>query len=285
MRSSEEIKNIIINKANSDDRIRAVLLNGSRANTKVTPDKFQDFDIVFMVTELNSFIADHSWTNIFGDKLIFQLPNEMSFGNEKETCSFTYLMLFKDGNRIDLTLFPLEKLKTNFSKDSLTIVWVDKGNLFTGIAPSDDSDYIIKTPSEKEFADTCNEFWWVSTYVAKGLLRNEIVYAKEMYETVVRKMFLKMVEWYIGTETDFTVSTGSHGKFIEKYLAVDLYQKILSTYSDYRVKNTWNSLFMMIDLFGQLSLIIADRLGFQYNTDEEINVKLYLRQCYEQTGL
>ena len=74
MRSETEIKNLILDFAKSDNRIRAVLLNGSRANPNIKPDRLQDFDIVFIVENLESFTIDHSWTNIFGEKIIFQLP-------------------------------------------------------------------------------------------------------------------------------------------------------------------------------------------------------------------
>jgi aminoglycoside 6-adenylyltransferase len=111
MRSSEEVKKIILEIAEKDGRIRAVLLNGSRANSKITPDKFQDFDIVYIVTEIESFLSDHSWIKIFGEILIMQLPDEMIICNEKKRASFAYLMLFKDGNRIDLTLLPKKLIK------------------------------------------------------------------------------------------------------------------------------------------------------------------------------
>jgi aminoglycoside 6-adenylyltransferase len=280
MRSNDEIQKLIIDKAISDNRIRAVLLNGSRANNKIQPDKYQDFDIVYIVTELSSFISDHGWTAYFGEKLIFQLPNEMSFGNEKQSPSFTYLMLFKDGNRIDLTLFPVTRFKTEFTRDRLTIVWLDKDKMFSDIPPPDDKDYLIKKPTQQEFRDTCNEFWWVSTYVSKGLLRHEIVYAKDVFETIVRKMFFKIVEWYIGAETDFSISLGNRSKFIEKYLQPALYEKMLATYPDHQLENIWSSLFAMTELFSQLSLIVANRLSFQYNQEEEENVKLYLRQTF-----
>ena len=110
-----------------------VLLNGSRANPNIKTDKYQDFDIVYIVTDIDHFTCDHGWTNIFGEKIITQLPDEMPIGNNENKTGFTYLMLFTDGNRIDLTIFPLEKIKTHFRLDSLTMVWLDKDKLFTDI--------------------------------------------------------------------------------------------------------------------------------------------------------
>ncbi|HGC6642695.1 TPA: aminoglycoside 6-adenylyltransferase, partial [Streptococcus agalactiae] len=48
MRDEQEIYNLVLNIANRDKRIEAVLLNGSRANPNVPKDDFQDYDIVFV---------------------------------------------------------------------------------------------------------------------------------------------------------------------------------------------------------------------------------------------
>ncbi len=283
MRSSNEIKKLVLDFATADERVRTVLLNGSRANSKIVPDKYQDFDIVFIVNDLAGFISDHSWTSIFGEQLIHQLPDEIDLGyeEEKNKTSFHCLMLFHDGNRIDLTLFPVENMNS-FHLDSLTIVWLDKDNLFSHIAEPNDADYLIKKPTEKEFLYTCNEFWWVSTYVVKGLVRREITYSKEMLERVVRPMFMKILEWYIGINTDFSVSFGKSGKFMKKYLSETLYKKILNTYADHHLKNNWKALFIMMKLFGQLASAIADDLSFHYKTDEENKVKKYITQLYKE---
>jgi aminoglycoside 6-adenylyltransferase len=283
MRSASEIQKLIIDFAKSDDRVRTVLLNGSRANPNIRPDKFQDFDIVFFVDNMESFICDHSWTNVFGEKLICQLPDEMNFGNNKAlnaTNGFHYLMLFTDENRIDLTLYPIGKLKTDFQLDSLTIVWLDKDKALTNVPNPTDTDYLIRRPTEEVFLATCNEFWWVSTYVAKGLLRNEITYAKEMLETIVRPMFMRVIEWQIGTETDFSKSPGKGGRVMKHYLPGSLYDRILETYADQTIENNWKSFFIMTKLFSEFATKVANKLNFQYNLKEEQNTLGYLKASY-----
>ena len=285
MRAETEIKNLIVDFGTKDDRVRAILLNGSRANPNAKQDKFQDFDIVFLVRQIRSFTNDHLWTGILGKKLIWQLPDAMRFITQGESVGFGYLMLFDDGVRIDLTLFPLEKYETNFKLDSLTTVWLDKDSLFTNTPPSNDIDYHIQRPSEQEFFETCNEFWWVATYVAKGLARHEITYAKKMLETVVRPMFMKLIEWKIGIENDFSVSVGYGGKFISKYLDKDCYSKILDTYADADVEANWQALFIMTDLFKQFSTEVSAELKFKQNKEEQENSMRYLGDVYrEQAG-
>ncbi len=283
MRTSEEVKKLIIEVATNDKRIRAVLLNGSRANSKISPDMYQDFDVVYVVDSIENFISDKSWTDIFGDKLIWQLPDEMVVGERKpeNTGRFSLLMLFTDGNRIDLTLLPKREITKDYKPDSLTIVWLDKDNLFPNNGLPNDSDYLVKEPTEKEFLDTCNEFWWVCTYVAKGLARNEIIYSKEILETVVRPMFMNVIEWQIGIETNFSVSTGKR-RFLKSLLPSDLYNGILETYSDHALENNWKALFMMTDIFRKLARAVAEKLNFRYITSEEENVIAYLNRLYNE---
>lgn len=285
MRSESEIKNLIINKAVSDQRIRAVLLNGSRVNSNVLADPFQDFDIVYVVTDLHSFICDHSWTNFFGEKIIEQLPSAMDLYKEAAEIqpeSFSYLMLFTDGNRIDLTLYPFQNMAT-YRPESLTIVLLDKDGIFGKLPPASDKDYHIKPPTQKEFTEVCNEFWWVSTYVAKGLARNEIFYAKECLESIVRPMFMKMMAWYAGIQTNFSVSDGKGGKFLNKYLSEQLYNKMLCTYAGDDLEDNWKSLFVMTEIFGDIAKEVVFNLCLDYNLSEETNVNGYLRNVYSST--
>jgi aminoglycoside 6-adenylyltransferase len=284
MRSESEIMNMIIKTAVADNSVRAVLLNGSRVSSKVKKDRYQDFDVVFMVHDINSFIDDPRWIDIFGEILIMQTPDVMLLGKKdlNKRISFTYLMLFKDGNRIDLTLFPADKIKTDYQVDSLTGVLLDKDGLFTDMPPANDRGYLIKKPSAKEFSDHCNEFWWVSTYVSKGLARKEITYAKAMMDGPVRKMFMKMLEWYIGIKTNFLVSFGKDGRFIKDCVSGELYRQILKTYSDAEIGNMWNSLLLMTDLFKKFSGKVKTEFDFQ-NESEGDEVIAYLKKIRKES--
>ena len=281
MKSEAEIRKLIIDVATNNDRIRAVLMNGSRANPNIPRDKYQDFDVVFIVKNFKDFTSDHSWVNVFGEIIIRQLPDEMIFGT-RDPDGFGYLMILEDGNRIDLTLYPIEKVIKNYWPDSLTVCLLDKDNQFVSLPLPNGSDYFIKRPSPKEFGDVCNEFWWVSTYVAKGLLRNEITYAKEMLETVVRPMFMKMIEWETGIDNQFSVSFGKAGRFMHKYISEDYYKRVLQTYSDADVENNWKALFNMMNIFEQGSNKVATKLNFQIDQKEQKYAIRYTKQLYEE---
>ena len=160
MRTEQEMFDLILNFARQDERIRVVTMNGSRANPNVQPDKYQDFDIVYVVTEMESFLADDGWLDIFGKRIIMQKPDTMQLIPPEEGNSFVYLMLFEDGNRIDLTLFPLENLNPYLQSDRMCVLLLDKDGRVPELPPSTEVDYWLKQPSYQFFSDCCNEFWY-----------------------------------------------------------------------------------------------------------------------------
>lgn len=284
MHIQESIYHKIFQIAENDDRIRAVLLNGSRANPNIEPDKYQDYDLLLVVSDFETFIEDKSWILQFGKPILQQLPDEMLLGSDADTkrVTFTIMTFFEEGYRIDLTFFPVEKIETDYLHDSLTVVWVDKDGLFTAFPKASDKDYYVLKPDQRAFQELCNEFWWTITNVAKGLKRGEIIYAKDMMENVVRPVFSQMIYWKIGLENDFQISVGKSGKFISKVTSDTLYAKILKTYSDADIKSNWNALFLMVSIFESIQIQLAQSMHFYLNADESANSKRYIENLYKE---
>ena len=276
------IQNKILDLASNDSRIRAVLLNGSRANPQVKADVYQDFDLVWVVDDMDTFLNNRSWLFVLGTPLVQQLPDEMELGKDEsiEKVSFTFLIIFNEGYRLDITLFPKAKMATHFQSDSLTVVWLDKDDLFQDIAPTSDKDYHVQLPTQRQFSEVSNEFWWCMTNVAKGLKRGEITYAKEMLETVVRPVFMEMVAWNIGVQYHFSVSVGKSGKFMRHYLKDSHYQKLLQTYSDSSLIQNWQALFVMMDFFLEQQQEVAHALNLYHNKEEAKGVRHFVDTIY-----
>lgn len=275
----------ILTLAKQDERIRAVILNGSRANSLVAPDEYQDYDVLFMVSDIESIKKDNTIYKTFGQPAIQQLPDDMLLGSEKGVTpiSYTYLMIYENGSRLDLTLYPIDKLD-EYKRDSLSIVWLDKDDLFKDMPKASDIDYHVQRPTQREFTEVCNEFWWCATNVAKGLVREERVYAKDMMETVVRPMFLQLLEWKVGSEHNFSVSIGKSGKYIKQYLSTKAYNKVLRTYSNANVQNTWEAFNTMTTYFYELQLKLGKRLALDVNTKEAENTLKYIDRIYSSIG-
>jgi aminoglycoside 6-adenylyltransferase len=276
MRSEQEILEIILNTARDDERIRAVMINGSRVNPDAKRDIFQDFDVVYFVTDLDSFTSDHSWIERFGELMILQMPEAMDDPPPTNDGHFAYLMQFTDGNRIDLTLFSLTQLP-EFQKESLSAILLDKDDIFEPFPPPSDSDYLPKPPTAKAFFDCCNEFWWVSPYIAKGLWREEIIYAKYMLDNAVREQLMKMLTWHVGIKTEFKSGPGKLGKHLKQQLEPVHWEMLEKTYSDANYDRTWEALHTMCDLFRIMATGVGQHFDFEYPHDDDSKVSAHLK--------
>lgn len=276
MRSEQEMFKLIVDTAEQDERIRAVILNGSRANPNAPADPFQDFDIVYVVTDLEAFRHNLAWIQRFGELMILQLPDEMREPPAGSEGAFTFLMQFMDGNRIDLRIYPLARLP-ELEKDSLSRLLLDKDGVIGPLASASEGDYLPDPPTAKAFADCCNEFWWVCPYVAKGLWREEIIYARSMLDQVVREQLMQMLTWYIGVKTGFSKNPGKLGKYFQQYLEPDLWDRLLKTYAEADDAHTWEALHRMCDLFRLTGRQVAEHFGFDYPDLEDDRVQAHLK--------
>jgi aminoglycoside 6-adenylyltransferase len=276
MRSEREMMDLIMGTAQADERIRAVILNGSRANANVKRDIFQDYDIVYVVTEMAPFVHNLAWVERFGEIMVMQLPNEMGEDRDRPSVSDTYLMQFIDGNRIDLTIFPLAHL-SDMARDSLSVLLLDKDGVIEPFSPPHEGDYLPQPPTALQFFDRCNEFWWVSPYVAKALWRDEILYAKQLLDGTLREQLMACLVWYVGIKTGFAVNTGKAGKHFQRYLEPAQWALLLRSYSAADPGQTWDALLAMGQLFREVGAAIEHVYGYEYPYGDDERVTAYLR--------
>ncbi|MCP1223181.1 aminoglycoside 6-adenylyltransferase [Sebaldella sp. S0638] len=283
MRSEKEMFDLILKTADNDSRIRAVYMNGSRTNPSIKKDIFQDYDIVYVVTEIKTFLDDENWIDIFGERLYMQLPEAMDNALGKNTdldnC-YGWLIQLADGNRIDLHLQTESFAKKEILKDKLCIILMDKDKLLPDIPPASDIDYHVKKPAQIEFSACCNEFWWIFNNVGKGLWRDEITYATDMINFYIRPELVKMLSWYIGIKTDFSCSVGKSGKYMSSYLEKDIWDRFLKTYSAADIESLWNSVFITADLFDEIAVESAHSLNYTYDTNEARNSRTFLLHTF-----
>ncbi|REE80219.1 aminoglycoside 6-adenylyltransferase [Paenibacillus taihuensis] len=265
MRTEQEMMNLLIGFAAADDRIRLVTLEGSRTNRNIPRDDFQDYDISYFVTDMESFKADDAWLYAFGKRIMMQKPEDMELFPPELGNWFSYLMLFEDGTKVDLTLIPLEEVEEYFEKsDGLVQLLLDKDSRVKDESTASDRQYWIKKPTAREFDDCCNEFWMVSTYVVKGLARREILFAIDHLHQIARPNLLRMMAWSIGEERGYTFSIGKNYKFIDRYLPEEDWDKLLSTFSQNGYPEMWQSLFTCYQLFRKYAKAVSDSFGYSY---------------------
>ena len=261
MRTEVEMLNLIL-QTSKTLQVKAVAMSGSRTNQKVQIDEFQDYDVVYLVENFEELISDLSWLDQFGKPVIEQ---EVTLGHRR-----LYLMLFEDGNRIDLTLCPQEHMQEWVDSEAGFTVLEDKKGLFESYSPNPQR-YWRSPATETDFKNSCNEFWWVSAYVVKGIHRNHLVYATDHLYGICQQELLKLLAWQVAADKG-TVDVGKNYKYLFQYLPAEK-EKDFSNLLDFSsLEKIIQSLFATMQLFHQEAHSLAHKMGFDY--DKEVAEKM-----------
>ena len=256
MRTDQEILGLILETAKKL-QVDAVALSGSRTDTKAPKDEFQDYDLVYVVDNLDNLTKDISWLDQFGARIIEQ---HNILGNRR-----LYLMLFEDGNRIDLTLCPKEHIQEWVDSEAGFTVLVDEKSLFESYSPSPQR-FWTSPASETDFEKTCNEFWWVSAYVVKGICRKQIIYATDHLYSICQQELLKVLAWQVARDRE-VVDIGKNYKYLFNYLPAEKEKEFSNLLDFSSLEKITQSLFATMQLFHQEAQYLAQKMGFKYKKE------------------
>ena len=261
MRAETEILDLILQTAKTI-QVEAVAMSGSRTNPKTLKDEFQDYDVVYLVENFEELISDLSWIDQFGKCLIEQ--------HVLLDRRHLYLMLFEDGNRIDLTLCPKEHIKEWVESEADYTVLKDEKGLFESYT-TNPQRYWITPATETDFEKACNEFWWVSAYVVKGICRNQLIYATDHLYGICQQELLKVLAWQVASDRG-AVDIGKNCKYLFNYLPTEKEKEFSSLLDFASLDKIIQSLFATMQLFHQEAQSLAQKMGFDY--DKEVAEKM-----------
>jgi aminoglycoside 6-adenylyltransferase len=273
MRKEKEVIKQILDFAYSEDCVRAVMLNGSRLNSNVPEDIMQDYDVVFFITDIEaaSFKINRNWINTFGELVIMQQ-------NDFEDGAYIFLMQFKDGVRIDLSFKDIKKIEELVKEDTLSKIILDKDNINLELPSPNDSIHYVQKPPRKEFDKTLNEAWWIQTYVAKAIWRDELPLAKYMFDVILIDCIRKLLSWHIGVVYNWNINVGKCGKWLKHFLSEEIYNEFICLYPTVDYEEMWKSLFESGKFIQKIGKDLAEKLEYKYPMQEDINVTEYLHR-------
>ena len=260
-RSEAQMLRLILQVA-ENIQVEAVAMSGSRTDTKAPKDEFQDYDVVYVVDDLDNLTRDLSWLDQFGKRMIEQ-HNVLDHRH-------LYLMLFEDGNRIDLTLCPKEHMQEWVDSEADYTVLKDEKGLFVPYSPNPQR-YWTSPASAIDFEKACNEFWWVSAYVVKGICRKQVIYATDYLYGICQQELLKVLAWQVASDRG-TVDIGKNYKYLFQYLPAEKEKEFSNLLDFSSVEKLTQSLFATMQLFHQEAQILAQMMGFDY--DKEVAEKM-----------
>ena len=254
MRTEPEMLDLILQTAKAL-QVDAVAMSGSRTNPNAPKDEFQDYDVVYIVEDLDGLVADFAWLDRFGKRMIEQ---HVLLDHRR-----LYLMLFEDGNRIDLTLCPKEHIKEWVDSEADFTVLDDPQGLFEPYTPKPER-YWTTPASATDFDKSCNEFWWVSAYVVKGIHRNHLVYATDHLYGICQQELLRLLAWQVAADKG-TVDVGKNYKYLFQYLPAEKEKEFTALLDFSDQKRITKSLLATMDFFHKEAQIFSLKTGFHYD--------------------
>ena len=256
MRTDPEMLNLILHTAKTL-QVEAVAMSGSQTNPKAPKDEFQDYDVVYVVDDLDTLTSNLAWLDQFGACIIEQ---HNILGNRR-----LYLMLFEDGNRIDLTLCPKDHIQEWVESEADFKVLEDTKGLFAPYSPNPQR-YWTSPASEIDFEKACNEFWWVSAYVVKGICRKQLIYSTDHLYGICQQELLKILAWQIASDRR-TVDIGKNYKYLFKYLPDEKEKKFSDLLDFSSLEKITQTLLATMELFHQEAQYLAQKMGFKYEKE------------------
>ena len=261
MRAETEMLDLILQTAKTL-QVKSVAMSGSRTNQNVPKDEFQDYDVVYVVDDFDNLTSDLSWLDYFGKRIIEQ---EVVLDHRR-----LYLMLFEDGNRIDLTLCPKDHIQEWVDSEAGFTVLEDPEHLFEPYSQNLER-YWTSPATETNFVKSCNEFWWVSAYVVKGICRNQLIYATDHLYGICQQEFLKILAWQVASDRG-KVDIGKNYKYLFNYLPAEKEKEFSSLLDFASLDKIIQSLLATMQLFHREAQFLAQKMGFDY--DKEVAEKM-----------
>jgi len=260
--------------------VRAVVLESSRAVDGAALDAFSDYDVLLVVADVRPFADDDGWLAGIGTPLVrFRDASEIE-GFE----TLARLVLYEDSTKVDYMVWPAALLRRVVESGQLPdlLDWgyrvlLDKDELTVGLPAPTRRAHIPAPPSEAAYQALVEEFWWETTYVAKNLWRDDLLHARYNLDVVMKHdLLLRMLEWRIEIERDWSWKPGPVGKGLKRELPTALWSALEATFVGAGIAENWRALFATTALFRQAAVAVGAALGYTYPDALDRRVTAYL---------
>jgi aminoglycoside 6-adenylyltransferase len=248
-------------------------------------DVFSDYYVVLVVKNIRPFFEDRSWLADFGEVLVVYcdpIYSDPDYGIEK----FANVIQYADGLKIDFTLWPVELLQKIVRAPALTAeldagyrILLDKDDITDVMKPPTYTAYIPVPPTNEVYQKAIEEFFSDAPYVAKCLLRNELLPIKWCLDYDMKHVYLRpMLEWRMELDHNWSMPTGALGKGLKKRLPPEIWSQLENTYAGADIAGNWEALFRTMALFRQVAMEVGQSLGYAYPYDLDQRVTAYVRK-------
>lgn len=265
MESDKTIIEKLVSFAEQSDLIQAMILFGSRAREKNAADKYSDYDIIFLVTDVDYFLDTDQWLNQIETYYIsFQEPTAAG-GTERR-------VFFSDAMDMDFLFYDAKKserlaadniIQSFFSRGYQVLV--DKIDFTDAIGrhrPSVQAEEIKTSYTEKEFINLANTFWFHSIWAVKKILRGETWAAKSCVDGYMKDLLRQLLEGYSKAVNGNDFDIWHDGRFFDNWVDETIKEQLQTAYGSYDSKDILRALNQTMMMFSDVSSRTAACLDY-----------------------
>ncbi len=258
----------ILEWSKQNNNILAVIITGSHSRDDNSVDEFSDYDVELIAKDPQSLKDNNDWFHQFGNVIVFEAFDE---GQEYPT----RLVIYEDGLKVDFTLAD-EKRLSNMKINGLNNLYqrgyrvlLDKQGIADGL-PKPVGFPKKELPTEKEYLDVVNEFWFEADRIPKYLIREDLWIVK-LRDWTMKEMLLKMLEWYTLSK-DPSKDVWHIGNYMKDWIEPEIKDELSQLFSRFNVTESWHDLLATVTLFRRLSKTVAEKLNFKYPEKIDDNI-------------
>jgi aminoglycoside 6-adenylyltransferase len=244
----------ILEWAEAEAAVRAVVLTSTRARAEGPPDELSDYDVVVALDDLGRFDAAAAYGT-----------PAARWGDEHDVHGTRTLfqgVVYDDGVKIDWTLWPAAVAGLVAERgltDALDVgyrVLLDKDGVTARWGQPTHRAHIPSRPTAAEYVALVEEFWWSATYAAKARARGEGFFLRFVLDVdLTHGALRRMLEWLVETGRDWSWKPGAYGRGIERELPPDVAAELAAAYGSFE---------LTIELFRRVARDVGDALGYAY---------------------
>ena len=240
----------IVEWAQSDHNIRALVLTGSVARGAGAADAEADLDVELYVTNPVLLLQDDTWYHQFGEVLVVEALENPGWHP-------TRLIYYADG-KIDFMIASATVLQGSVEYDRPFQILLDKDGATSAFQRSARAQG--RPPTSTEFLQCVHWFYAAAIRWAKYLGRDDPWAAKQR-DWDSKTQLLTMLEWDHKARKGWDYDTWYLGAHLREWVDADLLGRIDACWSGFARQDSLRALRASLSLFEVLSTRTAHALG------------------------
>ena len=281
----QELIKRFLSWAEQEENIRAAVVIGSRARREDHPaDEWSDLDLLVVAKDPRPLIESSEWLHNVGTLWITFV--ESTPGDE----GFERRVLFEGGLDVDFApvaakdvrrmaggrLPPL--LADIFRRGRRFIL--DKDGLEELFPSVPAVIHTVSAPTESEFLNQVNDFWYHTVWTAKKARRGELWKAVSCCNMYLKNLLIQMLEWHTHAKRGPDVDTWMRGRFLEEWADPKAVAEFPKVFAYYNAEDVWRALFATMELFHVLATETAGLLNLSYPSLGEEKVRILVKTMF-----